>query len=106
MEREDVPNALTSFERATELSPGLFRGRLNLGHAQFLAEDYKGAAESLEAAVAVVQTSPAAHYYLGRSYEELGRGADAVESYKNAAALAPDTDLGRDAQRRASPLGR
>lgn len=105
IEREDVPKALISFRRAKELSPSFFRGRLDLGHAQFLAGNYEAALEDLKAAVSIVQTSPAAHYYLGRSYEKLGRGADAVQSYKNAAALAPDTDLGKDAQRRASALG-
>jgi predicted Zn-dependent protease len=104
VERQDVPTALKSFDRAKELQPGLFRGRINLGYAQFLAGQYEPAAVELEAAVSIVSTSPAAHYYLGRSYEELGKKAEAVESYENAAALAPDTDMGVDAAQRAGAL--
>jgi predicted Zn-dependent protease len=104
IERDDVPSALKSFEKAKELHADLFRGRIDLGYAQFLAESYGPAAEELEAAVAIVPTSPAAHYYLGRSYEKLGRTSDAVQSYENAAALAPDTDIGKDAGQRAGTL--
>jgi predicted Zn-dependent protease len=102
--RDDVPNALKSFQEAKELYPDLFRSRIDLGHAKFLAEQYEPAAQELEAAVSIVPTSPAAHYYLGRSYEQLGKRAEAVQSYENAAALAPDSDLGKDAARRAGAL--
>lgn len=102
--RDDVPSALTSFKKAKNLNTDLFRTRLDLGHAQFKAEQYTSAVEELDAAVNIVPTSPAAHYYLGRSYEKLGKRAEAVQSYENAAALAPDTDLGKDAAHRAETL--
>jgi predicted Zn-dependent protease len=104
IKKEDTPNALESFQRAKELDPKLFRGRLDLGYAQFLAERYEPAAGELEAAVEIVPTSPSAQYFLGRSYEKLGRRTEAIESYENAAALAPDTDLGKDAGQRAAAL--
>ena len=75
-----------------------------MGHAQFLSERYEAAAEELKAAVSIVPTAPAAHYYLGRSYEKLGRRAEAIESYENASTLAPESDIGKDAGRRASTL--
>jgi predicted Zn-dependent protease len=104
IKKDDTPNAMKSFERAKELDPELFRGRLDLGYAQFLAERYEPAAGELEAAVAIVPTSPSAQYFLGRSYEKLGRSAEAIESYENAAALAPDTEIGKDAGQRAAAL--
>lgn len=104
LKKEDVPSALKSFQRAKELDPELFRGRFDLGYAQFMAERYEPAAEELESAVKIVPTSPAAQYFLGRSCERLGRREEAIESYENASALAPDTDLGKDAGQRAAAL--
>ncbi len=104
VQRDDVPQALESFERAKDLAPDLFRGRMDLGHARFLAQSYDAAVEELEAAVSIVRTSPPAHYYLGRSHEKLGNRAEAVEHYENCAALAPDTEMGKDAKQRAADL--
>jgi len=104
LEKDDVPAAVQSFKRAKELQPELFRGRYDLGYAHFRSNRYQPAAGELDAAVGIVPTVPQAHYYLGRSYEELGERAEAMESYENVVALAPDTDFGKDAQSRLSAM--
>jgi predicted Zn-dependent protease len=104
VKKGDVPAAVESFTKAKELTPELFRGRYDLGYSLFKTERYQPAADELNAAVEIVPTVPPAQYYLGRCQEEMGQKAEAIQSYENVVALDPESDIGKDAQKRASAL--
>jgi GWxTD domain-containing protein len=71
---EEADSALSSFQRAVKLDPGLAAARYGLGRAHLeLRGDAKGALPHLKAAVEADSTNPDVRYLLARAYLKLGR---------------------------------
>jgi tetratricopeptide (TPR) repeat protein len=86
-----LKDAIASVEAAATFSPndaGLF---FQLGILKFNTKDYKGAAAALERAVGLVPTYANAQYFLGLSYEKLGRDPEAIAQFTALKATNPDS---------------
>jgi pentatricopeptide repeat protein len=89
--RSDKP----SLDRANSLAESLKNSAVpqfqdTYGWSQFKRGDYKGAAATLEAALAKAPKVSALYYHLGMSYAALGEREKAVEQFKTALDLEPD----------------
>lgn len=83
--------------RALRLEPGRNSIREALGRAEFALGLHERSAARFAAIVAVVPDSDYAHYALGRCLHELGRDDEARGHLRLAYALAPHSQLFRDA---------
>jgi tetratricopeptide (TPR) repeat protein len=85
-----LSQAIQSVEAAALISPNDPVVFFQLGLLRYNAEDYAGAASSLERAVTLNSFYSNAKYFLGLSYDKLGRRADARRQFEDIAALNPD----------------
>lgn len=86
----NLKDAIASVEAAGVLAPrdsGVF---FELGLLRYNNKDYEGAASALERAIALNPSYANAKYFLGLSYEKLGREADAIKQFSDLKATNPD----------------
>jgi Flp pilus assembly protein TadD len=67
--------------------------------------NYDSARDLLEDAVKIAPDNATVHYHLGMTYAKLSNSAGAVTQLKKAAALAPNTQTAKDADKELSLLG-
>ena len=67
--------------------------------------NYTSARDLLEDAIKLAPNDAAVHYHLGMTYAKLSNNADAVTHLKKAAALAPNTQTAKDADKELALLG-
>jgi Flp pilus assembly protein TadD len=67
--------------------------------------NYASARDLLEEAIKSAPNDAAIHYHLGMTYAKLSNSADAVTHLKKAAALAPNTQTAKDADKELALLG-
>lgn len=75
-----------------------------LGWSQIGTKDYTEAEENLKKAISMDPSFAAAHYNLGKLYEELKRKESAMESYQNAYELDQNGSIGNLAAKRYNAL--
>ncbi|MFA6077443.1 MAG: tetratricopeptide repeat protein [Candidatus Paceibacterota bacterium] len=86
----NIAEAISRADQASLLSPndvGLF---FQLGLLKYTNKDYNGAILSLERAVQLNGNYSNAMYFLGLSYDKVGRKADALAQFEKVEALNPD----------------
>lgn len=86
----NIAEAISRADQASLLSPndvGLF---FQLGLLKYTNKDYNGAIVSLERAVQLNGNYSNAMYFLGLSYDKVGRKADALAQFEKVEALNPD----------------
>lgn len=86
----NVKEAIASAEAAATLAPNDPTVFFQLGLLRFNSRDYKGAAGALEQAVAQNASYANAKYFLGLSYEKLGRSTDAIAQFEGLKKTNPD----------------
>jgi Flp pilus assembly protein TadD len=67
--------------------------------------NYDSARDLLEEAIKAAPNDAAIHYHLGMTYAKLSNSTDAVTHLKKAAALAPNTQTAKDADKELALLG-
>lgn len=87
---KNIKGALDSLTAATVLTPNDPALFFQIGVLKYNAQDFTGAAEALEKAVALTPAYANAKYFLGLSYEILGKHSAAIEQFKDLAAANPD----------------
>lgn len=85
-----VPEAIVSLRRCVELDPGAAGVQAMLGAALLLDKQYAAAADVLETALRLNESSYQSHFNLGLALEELGRRDEALERYRACLDLSPD----------------
>ncbi len=86
----NLKDAITSVEAASVLSPqdsGVF---FELGLLKYNNKDYQGSAVAMETAVKLNPSYANAKYFLGLSYEKLGRDEDAIKQFQDLKETNPD----------------
>ncbi len=101
MNRQDERNALSEFEKAYSLDPGLYAARLNQAIALLNLEKFPPALEILEEAARREPRNPRTWYNLGLIERSLGHAQISAQDFERVAALDPrDADtqyfLGQD----------
>lgn len=86
----NIKAAISSVEAASIISPGDPSIFFQLGLLRFTDKDYRGASGAFERAVALSPTYANAKYFLGLSYEKLGRAADAITQFSDLQKANPD----------------
>lgn len=92
----NIAEAISRADQASLLSPndvGLF---FQLGLLKYTNKDYNGAIVSLERAVQLNGNYSNAMYFLGLSYDKVGRKADALAQFEKVEALNPDNKEVKD----------
>lgn len=85
-----LADAIASTETASALSPQDFTILFQLGLLKYNAGDYQGAENAFEGAIKINQSYANALYYLGLTYDKVGRRADAIAVLERVVALNPD----------------
>ena len=78
----NISGALQSVEALTFLSPGDATVFFQLGFLRYNTSNFSGAIEALERAVELNNQYSNARYFLGLSYDNLGRKEDALSQFK------------------------
>lgn len=86
----NIKAAISSVEAASIIAPNDPAVFFQLGLLRFNDRDFRGAASALERAVALNPAYANAKYFLGLSYERLGRDADAIRQFSDLQATNPD----------------
>ena len=86
----NIPAAIARAEDAARLAPNEIIIFFQLGLLKYNNRDYKGAVEALERAVYLNNNYSNARYFLGLSYQKLGRTSDAVTQFQRIQELNPD----------------
>jgi tetratricopeptide (TPR) repeat protein/Ca2+/Na+ antiporter len=86
----NIKAAIQSAESATLLSPNDPTAFFQLGLLKFDNKDYKGSAGAFERAVGLNNVYANAKYFLGLSYEKLGKNKDAIAQFEDIKVLNPD----------------
>ncbi|NJD04697.1 MAG: tetratricopeptide repeat protein [Ruminiclostridium sp.] len=84
LQQKDYTSALSSFEKAIELNPGLVMAHLYAGTSALILRDLKRAQYHLEEAALLNPVRPDIQYYLGRVYTEMMDYKRAEECFKKA----------------------
>lgn len=77
----NIKAAISSVEAASVLAPDDVSVFFQLGILRFTDKDFRGAAGALERAIALNPAYANAKYFLGLSYEKLGRDAEAITQF-------------------------
>jgi tetratricopeptide (TPR) repeat protein len=88
--RNNIMGAIKSVEDATLVDPfnaGLY---FQLGLLKYNVRDWRGAAAAFERAVAIVPNYANAKYFLGLTYDTLGRGDEATAQFEDLTKSNPD----------------
>jgi len=86
----DLKSAIASVEAASALSPNDPSVFFQLGLLKYNNNDFKGAAVALEQAVALSPVYANAKYFLGLSYNKLGRNKEAIAEFDDLKKTNPD----------------
>ena len=86
LQQKEYANAITHFEKAIELNPGLVMAHLYAGTSALYLRDLKRAQYHLEEAALLNPVKPDIQYYLGRVYTEMMDYKRAEECFKKAQA--------------------
>ena len=82
----NIPLAKTHLEESVALDPDFFNSRYNLGKVLVILQDWQGAKEQLEKALALGAIEPQVHYELAMALRGLGetdRAAEEVRKYQD-----------------------
>ncbi|MAF59338.1 hypothetical protein CL631_00635 [bacterium] len=88
----NIPGAIESVEALSFLSPGDTTIFFQLGLLRYNVSNFTGAIESLERAVELNNVYSNARYFLGLSYDRLGRKSEALEQFKLIEELNPENE--------------
>ena len=91
MNEGDVKAATDSLVNATISSPNDYGIFFQLGSLRYENKDYKNAIDSFEKAVILNNYYSNAKYFLGLSYYQVGRTADAIAQFNDLQKLNPDS---------------
>jgi len=97
LHQQHPAQAAMLLSRALRLEPGKNSIREALGRAEYAAGRFAAAADHFAAIVADTPDNDYAHYALGRSLLQLGRGGEAQAHLRLACALRPSSELYRGA---------
>lgn len=86
----NIEGAIQSVEAATFVDPQNSSLYFQLGLLKYNNDDFRGAASSFEQAVTLVSDYANARYFLGLSYERLGREDDAIKQFEEIQKTNPD----------------
>lgn len=86
----NVDSAIASTEQAAKLAPRDVGIMFQLGLLEYTKKDYAKAIPPLEAAVSLAGDYSNARYFLGISYSQVGRNADAIAQFEAIEKLNPD----------------
>lgn len=90
------PQAIAAYQKVLELEPGTSRALYSLGCAQLAADDYVGAIESFQGAIANGGDSLEARHNLGRALYEMGEVSAAFALFEQCGAMArPESERSR-----------
>jgi len=78
MDEGEYGRAIPELERALEVDPDLYVGRLNLGACYLQMNNPRSAVEELQKAIRIFGGDPKAHYYLGMAYHLSGKNEQAI----------------------------
>ncbi len=109
----NVAGAIVSMENISVISPGDAGVFFELGLLRYNNKDFTGAVEAFSKAVNIIPQYSNAKYFLGLSFDEIGKKKDAIQQFKDIAVLNPDNaevalilsnlNAGRDAFTNAKP---
>ena len=85
-----IKDAISSVEAASVISPNDSTVFFQLGLLQYNEKDWKNAAGAFERAVTLNLSYANAKYFLGLSYEKLGRDEEAIKQFQDLKASNPD----------------
>jgi len=88
----NIKAAISSVEAASVIAPNDASVFFQLGILRFNDKDFRGAASALEKAVALNPSYANAKYFLGLSYEKLGRDAEAIREFTDLKVTNPDNN--------------
>lgn len=88
----NLPQAIKSVEASIFLSPQEPVLYFQLGILKYNTKDYKGAVEALEQATLLNRDYANARYFLGLSYDRLGRSKDAVAQFEDILRMNPGNE--------------
>lgn len=88
----NIKGAISSMEGIALISPNNASVFFELGLLNYNNKDYARAATALEKATSLVNDYSNARYFLGLSYEKLGKKADAIAQFEMIAKLNPDNE--------------
>lgn len=97
--------ALNYAQSARRLLPNSPSTADTLAWVYYSKGTYSSARDLLEEAVKAAPDDPSIQYHLGMTYSKLADTANAILHLKKAAALAPDSEPGKDAQKALQQLG-
>ncbi|MFA6552109.1 MAG: tetratricopeptide repeat protein [Candidatus Paceibacterota bacterium] len=86
----DLKAAIASAEAASAIAPNDPSVFFQLGLLRYNAKDYAGSAAALERAVALNTSYANAKYFLGLSYANIGKSAEAIQQFTDLKASNPD----------------
>lgn len=86
----DIKSAITSVQSASVIAPNDPTVFFQLGFLEYNNRDYQKAAAALERAVALQSLYANARYFLGLSYDKLGKRDEAIKQFEEIAKTNPD----------------
>jgi predicted Zn-dependent protease len=92
--------AIDEFNNSLKYYPKHAQSHFGLGASYFKLSEYSKAIPYLNSFAQAVPRHPEVHGYLGICFDNRSEIRSAVISYRNQLAVAPDTELGRHAQKR------
>lgn len=90
VENGNIAQAIANVEAASLIAPNDPAVFFRLGFLRYSNEQFKGAASALENAVRLNPVYANARYFLGLSYWQLDRNADAIQQFETIATTNPD----------------
>jgi len=88
-QRGNLKEAITQTEKAAAIAPNDMGIFFQLGFLKYTAKDYRGAIEALERTVILNPVYANAKYFLGLSYDMVGRTSDAIAQFEDIETLNP-----------------
>ncbi len=88
----DIKSAISSMQGISLISPNDAGVLFELGLLQYNNKDYSSASVSLEKALKIVPQYSNAKYFLGLSYEKIGRRNEALAQFEDLAKLNPENE--------------
>ncbi len=93
----NISGAIKQAEKARDLNPNDSTVFFRLGMLRYSNSDFKGSVSAFEQSVILDPTYLQARYFLGKSYEKVGRKDDALIQYNILAKVLPDSKDVKDA---------